>query len=67
MKYLRAHAVVSVRAITRFQTCLTLADLASLHDRVGAQLIYQIKAVFTLAEIKDYAAPGSGNLFQRGV
>ena len=30
------HAIIAVRAITGFQTCLTFADLAFLHDRVGA-------------------------------
>src|SRR5882724_2159259 len=64
MKYLRSDAVVSVRAITGFQTCLTLVNIAFLHDRIGAQLIYQIKTVFPLAQIKDDTSPGGRNFLE---
>ena len=51
MKYLSANSVISVRSVTCFKACFTLAQLFFLHHAVGAKLIHQIQTVLALAQI----------------
>src|SRR5882724_997447 len=64
MKYLRAHSVIAVDAVACFEARFTLAHGFLLHHRVSAQLIYQIKTVLTLAQVKNHALTGGGDFFQ---
>src|SRR6266550_5812336 len=67
MKYLCSDAVISIGAIARLQTRFALANVAFLHDRISAQLINQVKTVFSLAQIKDHTSPGRSDFLQRRV
>src|SRR6185295_14803885 len=64
MKYLSANSVIPVRSVSCFKASFALAYRFLLHQRVGAQLIYQIETMFALAQIKNHALAGGGNFFQ---
>src|SRR2546430_11692772 len=64
MKDLRAHTIVAVYSVARFQARFTLADVLFLHHGVSAQLIHEIKTMLALSQIKNHTLARGGDFFQ---
>src|ERR1700704_6932028 len=58
MKYLRAHSVVSIDSVSRFEARFPLGYGFFLHYSIGPQLVYEIEAVLALAQVKNQPPPG---------
>ena len=58
MKYLSANSVIAVDSVSCFEARFALAYRFLLHQRVSAQLIYEIDTMLALAQIKNHALAG---------